>query len=400
MANSHKIRALLSYTSCGAFFAPALLACPSAYSSLDDGPLESSTTDTDPVCGDGEVQPPEECDDANSDDADECTNNCTLAICGDGIVGPGEACDDDNENDNDACTQCKIAKCGDDFVGPDEMCDDGAANSDEKSCTSACLMATCGDGLLWTDVEECDDGVANNNEGQCTSTCKFATCGDGFVQDGEECDDGNDSDSDDCTSDCKMAVCGDGWIQSGVEECDDQGIFDLNAECCSDDCQRCRFVFATSDTYSANLGGYEEAINICEAHANNANLANPQAYKPWLSDDYGSPQVNRFDTSFQGRYVRLDGVTIAVGWSGLTSGPLVYPINIDELNNEIKYTLVWTATTASGNQYGSDPCNDFLTNNSMFSTLAGNAHDVSDWSSYATYTCNNYFGLYCFEDLP
>lgn len=45
-------------------------------------------------------------------------------------------------------------------------------------------------------------------------------CGNGVVEEGEECDDGNEDNTDDCLNDCREAFCGDGYIHSGVEECD------------------------------------------------------------------------------------------------------------------------------------------------------------------------------------
>lgn len=45
-----------------------------------------------PHCGDDEVNGPEECEDANHDGHDACTNACTIQSCGDEIVTPGELC--------------------------------------------------------------------------------------------------------------------------------------------------------------------------------------------------------------------------------------------------------------------------------------------------------------------
>jgi cysteine-rich repeat protein len=46
-------------------------------------------------------------------------------------------------------------------------------------------------------------------------------CGDGVLDAGEQCDDGNDNDTDDCPSTCVKAYCGDGFQHDGVEACDD-----------------------------------------------------------------------------------------------------------------------------------------------------------------------------------
>ena len=57
-----------------------------------------------PLCGNGRLDPGEQCDGGN-----HCRANCTLIQCGDHIVDPGEQCDDGNTNGgaNDSCThQC------------------------------------------------------------------------------------------------------------------------------------------------------------------------------------------------------------------------------------------------------------------------------------------------------
>jgi cysteine-rich repeat protein len=58
-------------------------------------------------CGDGRVSGPEECDDANADNTDDCTNRCVAAFCGDGFVQQAV-----EECDNSA-----------DPINPDPFCD-------------------------------------------------------------------------------------------------------------------------------------------------------------------------------------------------------------------------------------------------------------------------------------
>ena len=58
-----------------------------------------------PVCGDGNVDPGEQCDDGNNVDGDSCSSTCELPPrCGDGNVDPGEQCDDGNNIDGDSCS--------------------------------------------------------------------------------------------------------------------------------------------------------------------------------------------------------------------------------------------------------------------------------------------------------
>ena len=49
---------------------------------------------------------------------------------------------------------------------------------------------------------------------------ELPTCGDGLLDLCEECDDGNELNSDACTNLCQANVCGDGFLEVGVELCD------------------------------------------------------------------------------------------------------------------------------------------------------------------------------------
>ncbi len=98
--------------------------------------------------------------------------------------------------------------CGDAFTNEGEQCDDGN-DVDGDSCTNACTVAECGDGITETGAEGCDDG--NNVDGDdCTNACEPVLCGDGVVADQafgqarEQCDDGNANDTDGCLSTCEV----------------------------------------------------------------------------------------------------------------------------------------------------------------------------------------------------
>ncbi len=58
-----------------------------------DCPDGTSVTYNVPLCGNGEVEAGEECDDANADNDDACLSTCMEASCGDGYIGPNEYCD-------------------------------------------------------------------------------------------------------------------------------------------------------------------------------------------------------------------------------------------------------------------------------------------------------------------
>lgn len=204
-------------------------------------------------------------------------------FCGDGVVDPGEDCDDGDADDTNACTSlCKHAVCGDGFVGPAEGCDDGDL-VDEDECTNQCALASCGDGQLQVGVEDCDDGDADDSDA-CLSTCVFASCGDGHVNAGvEACDDGNAVDTDGCTTQCKLPACDDG-LQNGVEtdvdcggaacpSCAENGACLQDSDCGSKHCSlgACGYItscleikkdepLAPSGVYTIDPDGGEEEV--------------------------------------------------------------------------------------------------------------------------------------------
>lgn len=66
-------------------------------------------------------------------------------------------------------------------------------------------------------------------------------CGDGVVSGAEQCDDGNNDNSDDCSIACLAPACGDGYMQPRVEECDNSAD-PANADpFCDDSCHLAAF---------------------------------------------------------------------------------------------------------------------------------------------------------------
>ena len=108
---------------------------------------------------------------------------------------------------------------------------DDGNDIDTDECVSGCVTAICGDGHVKMGHETCDDGNDIDND-ECKNDCTLASCGDSITQLGEECDDGNGDDNDECTSLCLEPICGDGLPHDG-EECDDGNLDD------TDDCAAC-----------------------------------------------------------------------------------------------------------------------------------------------------------------
>ena len=66
------------------------------------------------LCGNGNIDPGEDCDDRNNNNNDGCNSVCKWEYCGDGIIQPPEVCDDGNTLPGDGCDpDCKIEICGD-----------------------------------------------------------------------------------------------------------------------------------------------------------------------------------------------------------------------------------------------------------------------------------------------
>ncbi|MBN2718899.1 MAG: DUF4215 domain-containing protein [Deltaproteobacteria bacterium] len=232
--------------------------------SEDEGDSESEiNTDSQKVaiCGNGELEQGELCEDGNAEDDDGCSANCqiqdpkydcsnigsackVISTCGNGVLEGFEACDEGAENVTDGCS----ADC-------ETVTDGWFCPRPGRSCV---LLPVCGDGER-TKNETCDDGNTNDGDG-CSSMCEkqdgyYCTpgepcipqvCGDGLRAPGEQCDDENTEDGDGCSKDCEVEEgwicppsipcitdCGNGKLD-GPEQCDD-GNDDAD-----DGCERCK----------------------------------------------------------------------------------------------------------------------------------------------------------------
>ncbi len=355
----------------------------------------SSTTDVPADCGDGKLDPFEECDAGpmNGDDQ-ACTAGCKTNVCGDGKLGPGEGCDDGNMKPDDGCSpQCVSETCGDVIQQPDEDCDDGN-RIDDDGCTNACTLPACGDKIVQAG-EQCDAG---GETAECNSGCTTAACGDGVlnVSAGELCDDNNGDNSDACPA-CQPAMCGDGFAQANIEECDDGNQAEDDA--CSNACLLLGLrVFVSSSVYNGNLGTLAGADQKCTALATAANLGG--TWMAWLSDGVSSPSGRFMTKGGPQPYVRLDGKIVANNWAALISMPLLVPIDITEKNLPAgDPSHVWTNTKPDGTVNNFD-------NNCIGWTTSGNGLDANNglrsatdgnWSQEGTDKCGTQNRLYCFE---
>ncbi len=126
-------------------------------------------------CGNGTLDPGEQCDDGNAAAGDGCRPNCTIEVCGDGIKDPQEDCDDGNVAGGDCCSPtCKADPNG-------APCDDGDACTLNERCENgACVPIS---NVSCPTNDPCETGTCNPADGTCSVAEKAegATCDDGNV---------------------------------------------------------------------------------------------------------------------------------------------------------------------------------------------------------------------------
>jgi cysteine-rich repeat protein len=311
--------------------------------------------------------------------------------------------------------------CGDGELDPGEECDDGDLNAGDAACTTHCRIALCGDGLVHAGVEQCDEGLGNDDASLCTTHCRLAACGDGLVHAGvEQCDLGlyNDDAYGGCLPTCLWGPrCGDMVLQPDHEECDHgalngRGLAPPDGVPCDAGCQRlARTVFVTSAAFTADLGGLDGADLECQLAAEAADLPDASHFRAWLSDDTGSP-LTRF-THGPGTagipYVMLNGLRIADDFDHLLAAGPLRGIDVTEQATILPPERpTWTNTSFTAQTHDPDAhCQrwssadpDAITKVGMASPLPAEFPQWQDhraFTSWTTSSCANEWRIYCFE---
>ena len=195
------------------------------------------------------------------------------------------------------------------------------------------------------------------------------------------------------------AVCGDG-IVAADEECDDANTDDLDD--CSNDCARAFTVFVTStETFTGNINGLDGADNRCRNAALNAPLPRGLNYTAFLSDST-TDAADRVHHA-RGWYRLVNGLPVARGWDALVTGPLLNPVNVNELS-ETANTMVWTGSTPNGVAVpGAEHCDDWTIESAVTTGHFGRSTEVDgNWLYFSISDtnptdCYDMRALYCVE---
>lgn len=240
---------------------------PPAGAGCTDRCLRAGSAPNASVCGNGQVERGESCDDNNTKNGDLCSDRClkegtSAPVCGNSKQDKGEDCDLGAQNGK-AGSWCSAnclalgstagkSVCGQSppAIGNGENCDDGNTASGD-GCSSQCLnegsapnIASCGDDIAEKDKgEDCDLGAQNGKaDSGCSTLCLNTgtlapVCGNNSIDTGEDCDDGNFDGGDGCSPTCLNegsnlkygSVCGNGGAPEKGESCD-AGAKDSNID--------------------------------------------------------------------------------------------------------------------------------------------------------------------------
>ena len=115
----------------------------------------------------------------------------------------------------------------------------GMEDDDAADSSTTYIEPGCGNGRV-EDGEQCDEGDDNSNStpDACREDCSLPSCRDRVVDEGEECDEGNDNsdfEPNTCRYDCVLPTCGDGVHDDFEDELCDDGNDEFG-----DSCFRCR----------------------------------------------------------------------------------------------------------------------------------------------------------------
>jgi len=165
-------------------------------------------------------------------------------------------------------------------------------------------------------------------------------------------------------------------------------------------------VFVTYEWGAGNLAAWPQAGGqvsatagdaICQNLAASAGLGLPSSYMAWLSTSTENA-IDRF--TYDGPWIRLDGVPVAMGKTDLVDGEVFTSVNLTEWGDYYGGRGAWTGTTTAG-LVASDTCDDWTDGSGSYDGATGIVNTVDEWWTDRTprdCSFDNYH-LYCFSQV-
>ncbi len=189
-----------------------------------------------PLCGNGVIDPGEDCEtcpqDVQCDPDEECVAGVCEPLCGNGIIDPGEDCatcpqDVQCAADEECIAGVCTPLCGNGIVDPGEDCANCPADvpcPPGSECVAGVCELLCGNGVIdpGEDCANCPSDVGCPPGTECVGGVCTPLCGNGVIDPGEDCDtcpqDVQCDVEEECVAGVCSALCGNGVIDPG-EDC-------------------------------------------------------------------------------------------------------------------------------------------------------------------------------------
>jgi hypothetical protein len=146
----------------------------------------------------------------------------------------------------------------------------------------------------------------------------------------------------------------------------------------------CRLIFVTTEVFTGNLGGSDQADKICQGIAEVVNLWNPTAYRAFISD------ISRI-THSSVPYFNLKAAMVAENWNALISQPLNRAIRFDQFQHIVSAPFqVWTGFV--------EDCKGWTSSSSSARGTHGLSNTIDVWEDNGELSCSKKAHLYCIEE--
>jgi hypothetical protein len=319
-------------------------------------------------CGNGSLNPGEQCDDGNNTDGDCCDSDCQYEAAGSPCADDSNVCTDDECNGSGTCTHgANTDPCDDDlFCNGDDTCSGGSCSSHAGDpCTGGAECAdTCNEALdncndpsgtpCTDDSNECTDDECNG-AGACAHPNNTDPCDDGLFCNGDDtCSGGSCSDHDgdpcaggpECADNCNEAL--DTCNEPAGTPCADDGN-----PCRDDECNGSGACAHPANTDPCDDNVFCNGDDTCSGGSCSSHAGNPCTGGPECNDHCNESAENCFDAA--GTACTDDGNPCRDDECN-GSGACAHPANTDPCTDGLFCNGADTCSGGSCSTHAGDPC--------------------------------------------